>query len=683
MDQHRLVSIVGPGGVGKTTLAIAVASGRNSPGGTWIIDLASLDSGAFIESTLIQTLGVPFRQNMDTLKAIADQVRQGEALLLFDNCEHVHVEAARVIRTLLAEVPGLRVLTTSQIPLGLADERVFKLLPFALDGESTDGQTPSAQFLAYCVEMAGEELAPEEHPIAERLCRRLDGVALALKMAAARAATIGLAAVDQQIEQQLAELDADWNTALPRHRSLTASLTWSYDLLSPEQQKTLRALGVFSGSFSLDGAMAVADAEAGVHVAELVRRSLVARDSVNRARYRLLDSTRRFALERLAAKGEEVSIRDRHAAFMNAILAQSIERWETMPDEDWYATYHPEGDNLRSALAWTKAKPGSEGYVELVAETARFFLQEQLGAEGLATMESALALAGSASPQARARLGLALGEVARVNAADLKGRKALEEALDWLREHDGSVRYYEALVLATWITIFLRERDKAGPLVEELRNVLAGMPTSKTKAWALVAIGTHMWLNGEHEAGLARCTGGFAMHVEMGNARGHFRALMNFTEILHREGDTRLALELARGVLPEVRSQATQLHLSNQLGNIAAYLYWLGDISGAEKAHLESAPLNWHDGTYWHLCILQNAAEWRFWRGEHKEAALLLGIIDKHIAAWPGGRQATEQLQRDRLGERLWGALGKDEFERLLEQGDQLDLLDAEQLARP
>ena len=630
---------------------------------------------------MIQALGVPYRGDAEALQLVIQHLRRAPAVLLFDNCEHVQAEAARVIGKLLAEVPALRVLPPSQVPLGVAGERLFKLLPFALAEGEADDLPASGQFLRYCIEMSGETLSPDDYPVVRRLCRRLDGVALALKMAAARASTIGLEAVDEQIERRLAELEADWNTALPRHRSLLASLRWSYDLLPDDVRGTLRALGVFSGSFSLAGALAVAGGAAELHIAELVRRSLVVRDTASRGRYRLLDSTRRFALRELAAAGEESAARDRHAAFVTRLFASSIELWETMPDGIWEQTFRPDGDNLRAALAWTKARPDSEGYVDLVAETARFFLQEQLGAEGLATMESALPLAPRASAQAQARLGLALGEMARVNAADIKGRRGVESALGWLRENDRGLRYFEAVVLLTWITIFYRDRSEVVPLVEELGAVLHRMPVSKTKAWALVALGTHMWLSGEREAGLARCQAGFAMHLETGNLRGRFRSLMNFTEMVHKEGDTRLALELAQEVLPDMRRYATRLHLSNQLGNIAAYLFWLGDVEAAEKAHLESAPLMWPDGSYWHLCILQNAAECRFWRGDHKSAALLLGIIDKRVDASPDGRQATEQMQRNRLGERLTEALGEDEYRRLLGQGTDLGLDDARHLA--
>lgn len=236
-------------------------------------------------------------------------------------------------------------------------------------------------------------------------------------------------------------------------------------------------------------------------------------------------------------------------------------------------------------------------------------------------------------------------------------------------------------MLLTWITIFFRDRDEVAPFAAELRQVLPRMPASKTKAWALVALGTQMWLSGEREAGLARCQAGFAMHLETGNPKGRFRSLMNFTEMAHKEGATELAVELALSMLPDVREHATRLHLSNQLGNIAAYFFWLGDVEAGSKAHLESAPLMWPDGSYWHLSILQNAVEWRYWQGDRTDAALLLGIIDKHIEAWPDGRQATEQMQRDRLGERLREALGEEGFHRLLEQGRALGLDDARHLA--
>ncbi|RYE08759.1 MAG: hypothetical protein EOP22_12125 [Hyphomicrobiales bacterium] len=681
LDQYRLVSLVGPGGVGKTTLAVAVASARRLPGGVWLIDLASLDSGAFIESVLTQTLRVPFRQGADAAQLLADHLRQAETLLLFDNCEHVAADAGRVIGRLLEDVPGLRVLTTSQVPLALPGERIFKLLPFALGGGDGAALATSAQFLSYCVEMSGEAVLPEDYPIVERLCRRLDGVALALKMAAARAATIGLEAVDRQIESQLAGLSADWNTTLPRHRSLLASLRWSYDLLPPEQQRTLRAAGVFNGSFSLDGVVAVAGEGADQHVAELVRRSLVMRDAMSRSRYRLLDSTRRFALEQLAAAGEADAARDRHAAFLTQLFAGSVELWETTPDESWHALYRPDGDNLRAALAWTRSRPHKGAFVELAAETARYFIEEQLGAEGIATIEEAMGHAAVASEQARARLGLALGEIGRFNASDIRAWEGLTGAVGWLRDHDDGVRYRQAMVLLACITVFFRSIEEATQLIAEVDALLPAMPTSKTKAWALAILGIHMWLTGDRSAGLARCQAGFALHLETGNPNGRFRSVMNFTEILHKTGDTRLALDLIEEILPDLNRRAPRLHRANQLGNMAVYRFSLGDIEGAGDAYRQSAAIIPRDGSYWHLCVLQNAAEWQYWQGDEANAALVLGIIDARIRAWPDGRQPTEQRQRDRLGELLAAKLGEAAFARLLAQGERLSVIDADHLA--
>ncbi len=681
VQQHRLVSLVGPGGVGKTTLAVDVVVRLDRPpGGTWMIDLAAIDSGAFIESTLIQTLALPFRAGSDALRTVIEHLRRADTLLVFDNCEHVITDAARVIKALLAEVQGLRVLATSQVPLGLGEERVYKLLPFGLN--AAEGSTAaSASFLSYCLGMFGEELTPEELPIVAKLCARLDGVALAIKMAAARASTIGLAAVDRQLEAQLAGLDAGWSTALERHRSLAASMAWSYDLLEPEDQRTLRSLGVFQGSFSLEAANAVAGSQSDARIAELVRRSLLVRDGADRTRYRLLDSTRRFALDRLSEAGEDAAARDRHAAFMTRHFADSVVHWENLPDDTWDATYLPDGDNLRAALAWAKARPQHEGYVELAAGTSRYFLQAGLGSEGLATIEDAYAHRGAASPETQARIGLALGEICRFNAMDIRAREALLPALDWLRTSDDKPRYYQALVLLAWVTVFFRPMGEADPLLAEIREVLPDMPVSKIKAWALNGTGVTMWSEGETEAGFARYEAGSAMHVETGNPKGRFRSAMNFAEILHRGGDTRNAIRIGEAVLPDLRREGTRLQLANQLSNIAAYRYWLDDIEGGRAAHLESEPLMPRDGSYWHVCFAQTDAERLHRDGEHANAALLLGIVDRRIHDWPDGRQATEQMQRDRLEERLVAVLGEVEFKRLLAQGETLDLADAEQLA--
>lgn len=683
LDQHRLVSILGPGGVGKTTLAVAVAGAiATASGGVWMVDLASISSGEFIESTLIQTLAVPFRAGSRSLESIVEYLRPSQAVLVFDNCEHVRGAAARIIRSLLAEVPGIRILATSQIPLGLPEEHVFKLLPFAVTADEGElGDAASAQFLAYCYETFGEKLSAEELPVVARLCRRLDGVALALKMAAARAATVGIETVDRQLEQQLASLEADWDPALPRHRSLAASLAWSYDLLAPEDQRTLRALGVFHGSFSIGAVNAVAGEGAEPRVAELVRRSLVVRDGQDRLRYRLLDSTRHFALDKLAEAGEDVALRDRHAAYVRTLFSDSIARWEDLPDEKWDQTYRPDGDNLRAALAWAKTRADWPTYVEIAASSYRYFMEEQLGAEGLATIEAGMSLLGAVPPETGARLQLALGEICRFNAMDVRAYQGLEPALAYFRQSGDRLHYVQSLVLAVWITIFFRNQGDAEPLVAELETLIGDMPPSKVKSWALVAIGTQMWTRGDARAGLARAEAGLAMHLDTGNPKGRFRSVMNLAEMLHKGGDTTRSLSLSEQILPELRAAGRSLHLGFQLNNNAAYRFALGAPEGAAAPLYEAAEIVPRDGGQWHWCLLQNAAELLASRGAFDVAALLVGFTDKSFEGWVDGRQATEEMQRNRLAAVLAEALPRGERERLMQQGRALSLFEADHLA--
>ena len=683
LHQHRLVSIVGPGGVGKTTLAVAVASGlaEEANAGIWMVDLASLSSGEFIESVLIQTLGVPFRAGTRAIQSIVDHLRPTETVLVIDNCEHVRGAAARVIRTLTAECPGIRILATSQVPLSLPEEHVFKLLPFAVEEEGGSAGAASAQFLAYCYEIFGEKLSEDELPVVARLCRRLDGVALAIQMAAARAATVGIETVDRQLELQLASLEADWDPALPRHRSLAASLAWSYELLAPEDQRTLRALGVFHGSFSIGAANAVAGEGSELRVAELVRRSLVVRDGQDRTRYRLLDSTRHFALDKLAEAGEDVVTRNLHAAHVRDHFNAGIALWETLPDTRWDQTYRADGDNLRAALAWTKNRADWQTYVDIAASSYRYFIEEQLGAEGLQTIEAGMSLIGSVTTGSAAQLQLGLGEICRFNAMDVRARQALEPAVAYFRTSGDQLRYAQSLLLLSWITIFFRQPQESAPLVRELEALLPALPTSKVKAWGLVAIGTQLWFESDGKAGLARAEAGLAMHEQVGNPKGRFRSAINLCEMLHRGDDTARALRIAEQVLPDLRRDGSSLQLCIMLTNMGAYNFALGNPDAAEAPLREAARVVPRDGGHWHWCLLQGMAELAANRGAHMDAALMLGFADQCFEGWVDGRQATEESQRNRLIALLGRALPDGELERLLQQGRGLSLFEADHLA--
>lgn len=684
LGQHRLVSILGTGGVGKTTLAVAVAESLEPrDGGVWMIDLAGLEDGEFIESVLIQTLAVPFRVGSRSLDSIVDHLRPTSALLVFDNCEHLRGAAARVIRRLLAEAPDIRILATSQVPLALPEEHAFRLLPFAVATDDAQlGDDAAVRFLVHCYESFGEKLSAEEMPAVKQLCRRLDGVALPIKMAAARAATVGVEMVDRQLEQQLADLAADWDPALARHRSLAASLAWSYDLLEPNDQRTLRALSVFNGSFSLAAAGAVAGEGAEPRVAELVRRSLVIRDSHDRSRYRLLDSTRHFGLDKLAEAGEEVETRNRHAAFVIALFTEGIDLWETTPDARWNQMFRPEGDNLRAALAWTRSRADWPAYVDLAANSYRYFIEEQLGAEGLQTIEAGMPLVGAVSPESAARLQLALGEICRFNATDRRGREGLVPAVAYFRTSDDLLRYAQSLVLLTWITIFFRPEDEAGPLAAELDALLPRLPVSKVKSWCLVAIGVRLWIEGQVAAGLARAEAGLAMHLDTGNLKGRIRSAINLCEMLHKRGDTERALRVTAEILPEARQHAAPLQLCMMLTNLAAYNFALGRIDDAagplHEAVRRAVPAA---DDHWHWCLLQGMAEHLAHRGAADTAAMILGFVDSSFDAWADGRQATEEFQRERILAKLAESLTPAAQASLMQQGAALSLFEADHLA--
>jgi predicted ATPase len=681
LDNHRLVSILGAGGVGKTTLALAAAAGiaERFEDGVWVIDLAAIAHGALVESAVIQTMGIPFRANSEPVASILDRLRSQRSLLILDNCEHVAAAIGRLAKALLADTQHLRILTTTQVPLAIPPEHVFRLSPFALTGgEAMEADTPAARFLAYCLESLGETVQPEEMPVVARLCRRLDGVALALKMAAARAATLGIEAVDHQLEEHLAVLVADWDTSLPRHRSLSASLSWSHDLLSDTDRRALRSLGVFRGSFTLEGFSAVTGGASDDSLAELVRRSLIVRNAGDRSRYRLLETTRHFALDQLRASADEGQARRRHAAFIDGLLAGSVANWETVRDEAWLALYQADLDNLRAALDWTRQQREWPLHLSLAANAYRLWIHTQLPSEGMRVCEEAMANEAAVEPVIGARLRLALAELARIHRADVVVREALEPALATFAAAGDRTRLAQALALRGTTQLFGSDQEGARDTAAELDRLIAEMPANKLKARALVVIGMSDWFTGERALARARFDAGLALQAGLGNDRGHFKSVMMIAEVLHQTGDNDAAIALVERTMPDVRRRGTPQEIGYQASNLATYRLSVGDAGAARPLLEEAAAALTHEDErngYW--CVILSAGELAIMDGKLETGAMLLGFVDGCFATVADGYQMTEQMQRTRMLARLEQGLPASVRDHLTRQGAALSLFEA------
>jgi len=328
VPKRRFVTIVGPGGIGKTTVAAATALKLRSsyPQGVYCVDLAAISSTDRVACTVAAAFGLPLLSE-DPLPDVVEFLAQKRLLLLLDNCEHVIESAARVAEAVLRRASGVCLLATSREPLRAEGEWVHRLpaleLPSRDDLQTTEalGYAAIQLFVERATASTGDfELRDEDVVLVTEVCRKLDGLPLAIELAAACVERLGLQGLAERIDDRLQLLRIGRRTAVPRHRTLRATLDWSYEILLPEEQKLLRRLAVFAGSFSVKSALAVAllnDVEqvnVGDHLADLAGKSLlvgdVERDTI---RYRLLDTTRSYALEKLVESGEEPAVRRKHA----------------------------------------------------------------------------------------------------------------------------------------------------------------------------------------------------------------------------------------------------------------------------------------------------------------------------------------------------------------------------------
>ena len=374
VTDHRLVTLTGTGGIGKTRLAIEVA--RHLLGqfadGVWIAELALLSDPAFVPITVATAFGLDLVSGVVSPERIAAALGSKHIMLVLDNCEHVIAAAAGMVEALLHANPAARVIATSREPLRAESEHLYRVPPLAVPTEDTQAledvlrHGAVALFVARA-RAADPHFAPDRQTSAAiaAICRRLDGIPLAIELAAARASTLGMQELASRLDDCFSLLTEGRRTALRRHQTLHATLDWSYELLPEFERMVLRRLSIFAGGFTLEAAIAVlANADTlksnvVESVANLVTKSLVAADVGGATvHYRLLETTRAYAREKLAERGELEQTARRHAEYYRNLCGQAEAEWETRPTAEWLADYGRQIGNVRGALDWAFSASG-------------------------------------------------------------------------------------------------------------------------------------------------------------------------------------------------------------------------------------------------------------------------------------------------------------------------------------
>ena len=373
LSRQRALTIAGPGGIGKTSLALAVAERLmpNYDHGARLIDLVPLGDPGLLPTAAAAALGIEIRSDNPLADLIA-ALRDRHMLIVLDNCEHVIDAAASFAVAVLRNAPGVSILATSREPLRIAGEQVYRLS--SLENPPLSQTLSAAEALAFpAVELFVErasslvefEFSSANARAVSEVCRRLDGIPLAIELAAARVEIFGVQGLAARLDDRLQLLTKGRRTALPRHRTLTATLDWSYGLLAEPERAVLRRLAMFIGRFTLEAANAIAAssdlvaAEIPEIVADLVDKSLLTAnvDSVT-AYYRLLETIRAYTLAKLVESGEQKEVARRHAEYYRQLFEQAAAEAETRQLAEWLDDYLPHIDNLRAALQWSVSPDG-------------------------------------------------------------------------------------------------------------------------------------------------------------------------------------------------------------------------------------------------------------------------------------------------------------------------------------
>jgi predicted ATPase/DNA-binding SARP family transcriptional activator len=641
LTEHRLTTLVGPGGSGKTRLATETARTLigDLPDGVWLVELAAIGADGDVAQATLAALGLRdallgAAPSADVADRLIAAIREREALLILDNCEHVIEAAAKFADRVLGECRRLRILATSREPLGITGEALWLVEPLALpEGDASPGEitsSPAVRLLRDRASAVRKDLAADEHTLATivRICRALDGMPLAIELAAARLRTMSIEQLANRLDDRFRLLTSGSRTALPRHKTLRAVVDWSWELLTDAERTVLRRLSVFSGGASLEAAERVCagDAVEPEEVLELLtslaEKSLLLTEGDSAPRYRMLGTIKEYAVQRLAAAGESDPARQAHLGYFTELTETAEPHLRRAEQLEWLATLEAEHDNIGAAMRGALAAGEAQPAMRLASAAGWYWWLGGHRAEGIELIVAATKTPGQVSDDVRAMVYalvvLFLGS----------GRGDEHQVAEWIH------RAYRFSQLS-------QRRNPLLGLVAPLERMLEA-PDASLSAFEPLLESEDPWVGALARFHLGKMRimlgqGGPQAEAYLEMALAEFRtlgerfgislALSELGDFLAMRGEFAGACEhyeQAIAVITEVGAIEDVIRLRTR----QALLYWLhGDLVASAAAIAEAERCA--DGVTWAYALVELAlakAELARWRGNAEEARHQLGV---------------------------------------------------------